>query len=318
MRVESLPGRALLCASLLCAVLEAAGCEEGTAQSELLTPPPYNASGTLDTDFGGTGIVAADYSSSSLNDGGFALRTLAGDGSVVGGYVTTAGTYEDAAIWRFNSRGVLDVAFNGSGLLSLDLPFMGTGELQNVNAIAIQPDGNIVAAGKAQTSNSSPVLWRIYSSGAGLDTSFNTTGYNDVTPTGSTGKNSITAVAIDSHGRIVATGYSIQGSNGSDMAVWRLNPHGTLDTGFNTDGVFLTGTGLEEAGYALAVDGNDNIYVAGSTSDDISVWKLLGTNGALDTSFNTTGQYTYASGLGTDGAQAIALDSAGWVGLRTY
>lgn len=304
--------KAVLLTFLLAIALATAGCEGSTAESEPLTPPPYNASGTLDTSFGGTGIVAADYSPSAPSDDrGFGLAILPSGSILVAGYIMTAGPDTDTTIWRFNSAGVLDISFNGSGILALDIP-SGTSQDQQAHAIALQPDGNIAAAGQAQPgADLSSAVWRVYSNGAGLDTGFNTTGFNDAVPPGSTGDDVANAIAVDSQGRIVVAGYSVQGANGFDMAVWRFLPNGTLDTTFNGDGFYVTGTTAAEMGRALVIDGSDNIYVAGSSGGDISVWKLLGTTGNLDPSFNATGQYIYASAAGNDEAQAVTLDSSG-------
>ena len=63
-----------------------------------------------------------------------------------------------------------------------------------------------------------------------LDTTFNGTGYR----TYNGGSNEIIySIVLDSSGRIVAAG-----TNNSDMMVWRFNTDGTLDTTFNSTGVF--------------------------------------------------------------------------------
>lgn len=57
-----------------------------------------------------------------------------------------SGTYGDFAIARLTPDGVLDTNFGEAGRLRID--FFGAGD--EVNAIAIQADGAIIAAGSAR------------------------------------------------------------------------------------------------------------------------------------------------------------------------
>lgn len=122
-------------------------------------------------------------------------------------------------------------------------------------------------------------------------------------------------------GRIVVVGRSHNGSD-EDLAVWRYNSDGTLDTSFNSTGYFIhhdaAGGNNCDRGTAVVIDSSDNIFVAGSSKNgsdnfDMVVWKIR-TDGTLDTTFNGTGIFTednVAGGNYCDNGNAIILDSQG-------
>src|SRR5205807_750600 len=94
------------------------------------------------------------------------------DGKIVAaGYTYTGGT-PDFALARYTSAGVLDTSFNGTGKLTTD--FNGSADV--ANAVAVQPDGQIVAAGQAYTGGNPDFALARYTSAGVLDTSFNGTG----------------------------------------------------------------------------------------------------------------------------------------------
>ena len=63
------------------------------------------------------------------------------------------------------------------------------------------------------------------------------------------------AITIDGSGNILVTGISVNGSAGSDMAIWRYTDAGTLDTSFDGDGIVVhgiaAGGGGSDTGYAI-------------------------------------------------------------------
>ncbi|MBI5047674.1 MAG: hypothetical protein HZB54_01805, partial [Deltaproteobacteria bacterium] len=147
-----------------------------------------------------------------------------------------------------------------------------------------------------------------YDTNGALDTSFNTTG--KVTTAIGTSLDEAYAVAIQSDGKIVAAGYSWNGTD-YDFALSRYDTNGALDTSFNTTGKVTTaiGTGNDYA-YAVAIQSDGKIVAAGGT-DNYFALSRYDTNGTLDTSFNTTGKVTTAIGTSTDAAYAVAIQSDG-------
>ncbi|MEN9573243.1 MAG: hypothetical protein RL514_1098 [Verrucomicrobiota bacterium] len=159
-----------------------------------------------------------------------------------------------------------------------------------VNALALQPDGRLVAAGDF-TNYSGLVVGRILRLGvAGL-----------VDPTFQPGRGPngpIHALALQSDGHLLVGGSFTAFSGTNHSGVTRLNDDGAIDTTFNP------GAGADAEVFALAVQPDGKILVGGAfiTFNGISrpyLVRLLA-NGTLDATFNP--------GLGPDNrVHAIAL-----------
>ena len=98
-----------------------------------------------------------------------------------------------------------------------------------------------------------------------LDTSFDSDG-KVTTEVGST-FDFARSVAIQSDGKIVAAGYSDNGSNW-DFALVRYNTDGSLDTSFDTDGKVTTAIGSgDDAANSVAIQSDGKIVAAGTISN---------------------------------------------------
>jgi uncharacterized delta-60 repeat protein len=145
-----------------------------------------------------------------------------------------------------------------------------------------------------------------------LDTSFNSDGI--LTTAIGTQFDVANSVALQSDGKIVAAGYSDNGSD-YDFALVRHNTDGSLDTSFSTDGKVITaiGTSYDDAS-SVAVQSDGKIVAAGYSltggSQDFAVVRY-NTDGSLDASFSTDGKVTTAVGSSDDVAYSIALQSDG-------
>ena len=126
------------------------------------------------------------------------------DGKIVAaGYAVLSGNQHFALV-RYNTDGTLDSSFGTGGKVTTD--FFGFGR---VNALAIQVDGKIVAAGAAVVSNQDFALARFNTDGT-LDTSFGAEGMATTDFLGDI--DTAFAVAIQPDARIVAAGYASTGS----------------------------------------------------------------------------------------------------------
>ena len=100
------------------------------------------------------------------------------------------------------------------------------------------------------------------------------------------------SVVLDSMGRILVAGVSTNATD-QDMALWRFNSDGVLDTTFNSPNGFVIhhnagGWGGSDVGTDVAVDSKGRIVVTGYsqsvTSEDMVLWRY-NSDGTLDTTF---------------------------------
>ena len=106
----------------------------------------YNSDGSLDATFGAGGKVTTDFFGSVDEAFGVAIQ---GDGKIVAvGRAPAPVTIDNFGLARYNIDGSLDATFGSGGKVVTD--FFGGPDF--ANAVAIQGDGKIVAAGSASSS----------------------------------------------------------------------------------------------------------------------------------------------------------------------
>ena len=129
--------------------------------------------------------------------------------------------------------GDLDATFGGGGIVTTRVT---PRETSGANAVAIQADGKIVAAGGTQGSNGERFAIVRYDVDGHLDGTF---GHDGRVRTSFAARRCVVAdaVAIQPDGKIVAAG--IQGCRGS-FALARYLPNGKLDPSFGGDGKVVT------------------------------------------------------------------------------
>jgi uncharacterized delta-60 repeat protein len=124
-------------------------------------------------------------------------------------------------------------------------------------------------------------------------------------------------MALDASGRILVAGYSYSSATDVDMALWRYNPDGSIDTTFGNGGVVTHGNAAGgnsyDYGMAVAVDATGRILVAGNSigvdaTDDMVIW-CYRSDGTLDSSFGTSGVVVDPR-PGQDFGNAIAIDAS--------
>jgi uncharacterized delta-60 repeat protein len=156
----------------------------------------YNTDGSLDNSFGTLGIVtpvigteSKAYSVAIQNDGSI----------VVAGYAIEAGIY-NAVLLRYTSSGMLDSSFNYTGIVQT---VIANGSV--FFAVAIQANGDIVAAGCCKGMLSEQLLLMRYTTSGTLD---NTFGTNGVTTTTVGAVAYIQDIGFQSDGDIITAGMS--------------------------------------------------------------------------------------------------------------
>ena len=164
------------------------------------------------------GSVDASFSLPIINSPIFGLA-LQPDGKIlIGGEFSTIGTFERRVVARLNSNGTLDTTFD------IGLPFAN--HSGRTYAIAIQPDGKIIAGGRITltvgTTTFNNVV-RLNSNGT-PDTSFSVAGDS---------LDAVQAIIVQADGKIYLGGSS-SGNTGSRNSLTRVNPNGSVDSSYNS------------------------------------------------------------------------------------
>jgi len=260
-----------------------------------LAAPAAAAPGDLDPSFAGTGIVTSVFGDGSESESGTAIATQADGKTVISGRAALGGN-PVGLIARFLPDGALDPTFATGGRL-IDTTF-------DPRALAVQPDGKIVAAGADDGGggNSAYEIARYLPNGS-LDPSFGAgTGKTTVLVNAPDVQQRAEAVAIAPDGKIVAAGLTNDGAG-----IVRLNSDGSPDASFNGSGhmkFLLTTVGGAES---VAVQADGAVVAAVPTGaglgDGFTV--VRATNlGAPDTSFGPGGVQHFTVG---DGATSDSL-----------
>jgi len=239
----------------------------------------YNANGTLDTttfNAAGTKPGTVTTSVGSINDYADDLRIQENGMIVVAGYSYISSNRCNFALVRYKTDGSLDadpVTGFGTDHTGIVTTPVGSG-LDYAHALAIQSDFKIVVTGSSSNGNKYNFALVRYNANGTLDadtvTGFGTAHTGIVTTPIGSGFDSAYALGIDTDGRILAAGYSNNGSN-FDFALARYNANGTLDTGFGAGGIVTTPVGSsDDYAFALGIQSSDGGIVVAGRSDNAS------------------------------------------------
>ena len=100
------------------------------------------------------------------------------------------------------------------------------------------------------------------------------------------------AVALQANGKIVAVGEASFGLLGSDFALARYNPNGSLDTSFSGDGKQSTDFGDGDVANGVALQSDGKIVAVGRGAGSDFALARYNPNGTLDPSFSGDGMQT--------------------------
>ncbi|MEW6476980.1 MAG: hypothetical protein AB1679_32385 [Actinomycetota bacterium] len=124
--------------------LLAGGYVNGERRSDLFLAR-LRTDGTLSGGFGNTGKGFSVHDLGTYSER-IASLALQPDGRIVAGGQTAVAHNADFAVFRYDARGFLDPTFGRAGVASFDFQ----GREDRVRAIALQPDGKIVAVGQSE------------------------------------------------------------------------------------------------------------------------------------------------------------------------
>jgi uncharacterized delta-60 repeat protein len=251
----------------------AVGTADGGATGSDFALARYNPNGSLDPSFSGDGRKRLSFGGDERVFG----EALHVNGKIVA--VGRAGpTGDDFAIARFNPNGSLDPSFSGDGKQTTHFAG-GDGAL----GVAIQADGKAVVVG-SQCANDCAFAVARYNPNGSLDPSFS----GDGKQTTEFGEAPFRASGVALQGsKIVAVG-----SGGSDFAIARYNPNGSLDASFSGDGRQTTNFGAIDFATQVALQSGKIVAVGGTATPNGSGFALAryNSNGTLDTSFSGDGK----------------------------
>lgn len=254
-----------------------AGTIFNDAGTEISAFARYLPNGSLDSSFDGDGKATFDTPAANelLSD-----VAVQGDGKIVA--VGFAGA--DFLVIRLNVNASPDATFSGDGFVTTNI-----GGPAQALAVAIQPDGRIVAAGGSVGSSIEFALAR-YNINGTLDAAFDGDGtttidFND-------GGDVALAVVIQTDGKIVPAGLTQIGGAEVFSALARLNTNGSLDTTFDGDGRVTTnvapGDGINEVVQDVQIESDGKIVAAALGGGDFNLVRY-NSNGGLDSGFGNGG-----------------------------
>lgn len=284
------------------------------------------ADGDYDTSFSTDGKITFGIDDAAAGQDAWA-EAVALDGSdiVVGATAAdgVGGGLDDFAIARLTSAGDLDTSFEGDGT---GLKSMTGGAIDQLSDIWVDGSGNIVTAGT--TSNPVNLFQRVFvtarwtSTGA-PDDSFSPDAGNKTFATGASGF--ATSLAHNSGGDLVIAGTT---ADGADCLAVQLDANGTIDTGFSGDGyASIDFAGQNDNCNAVAVDGSDNVLLAGFSIDGTdrgAALARLTPAGVLDTGFDPDGKLVLQPTSGNDEFNTVGalpggeILAGGYQGAMSY
>jgi uncharacterized delta-60 repeat protein len=250
-----------------------------------------NADGTLDNDFGTGGVVAQAVTEVSAfgEDKGFDL-TLDADGNILVAGTSFSADYVDRpVVLRFTPAGALDTSFGTNGVATIPV-----GEYRcDFKAIAVQPDGKIVAAG----TYGSGLQWWVFllarfEADGSLDSGFGTNGvvqynYGNV-------DDEAEDLALLPDGSILVAGFTATQSFNYSALLMKFTPEGILDATFSEDGIVEEDLGQYDYAAMVEVQTDGRVVMAGTSGEgppnafDMAVWKY-NADGSRDLSFGNGG-----------------------------
>ena len=296
----------------------------------------YNSNGNLDTTFGNGGIVITNFfDMANPRYQGISSVVIQPDGKIVVGgavvrdvmNVSDLSKY-DFGLVRYNADGSLDATFGTGGKVITNV---AANKADVITALALQPDGKIVAAGFNGAALVTPqipsdFLIARYNSNGTLDSTFGTGGI--VVTDFSNDVDFATSLVIQPDGKMVAGGFTYalnsQNSRSYDFALARYNLNGSLDSSFGSSGkavVDLSNSIPNDRGddilTSMVLQSDGKILAAGTgepnrnTSDTDFLIARSNPNGSLDTTFGTNGRVITDFNGSVDFASSIALQSDG-------
>lgn len=270
----------------------------------------YTRKGKPDSTFSSDGLVTNDF------DGGIDIIhdiALSIDDKATLSGVANIGTASSFALARYNVFGFLDNSFSGDGKLTTTI-----GTVSAARAVAIQPNGRILAAGVSFTNKNDFAAARYHTTGL-MDNSFDFDG--KVVTAVTSENNEAQGLVLQPDGKIILAGVAL-----SSFALVRYHANGSLDNTFGSGGKVITPVGTGDTAYAAALLADGRILVAGVSDGKFALVRYLA-DGSLDTTLSgdgmlktSIGTYAEARAMSVmpDGRIVLAGTSDGRFAVARY
>lgn len=261
--------------------------------------------GALDPSFGTNGVAVLQPG--TYNDDGFEIVVAPDTTS----YSVSLAYVQDtlvSAVTHLLANGELDTAFGEGGF-----SYFRAGYEVVARAIVRNADGSLIVAGDADATGAPlrVMLAKLLADGS-PDASFGEAGFV-VLPLGS-GMDFATDLALDTSGRIITVGLSLDANGYFNSFILRLTPDGALDSTFSDDGkLFLTEFQTVDGLNKVVVTEDGAIYAAGEVQTDDGIRTLLvkaAPTGQWDSSFGSGGNEVVSFGGTEDHGLSMAWDGA--------
>lgn len=275
-----------------------------------------NANGTVDSTFGTGGILQVTGDTTVA----VAIETLP-DGK----FILVGSRIDVLTVVRANADGSLDTTFGDSGRRLVTWP---SGFSTN-QTVKLDPLGRVVIGATHDISGTDDAanfgLVRLTSDGD-LDTSFDSDGIviTDVMA----GRDDVAkSIEIDADGKIWSIGYADLDPGNNEILVVRYNTDGSIDTSFDSSGVFSflgTGRAAQEAigsvmqpdGSVVILAGSDNEYSLARVQPNVAVHSASDTVDVTDDDFPDVTPPTVVDVIfGSSGWDATFIDAVDGGGL---
>lgn len=242
----------------------------------------YNANGTPDSTFGTDGILISGFLENSLLN----CMILQADGKIiVGGNLSGIYPGFQSILVRYNSNGTIDSTFGVAGKI--------TTTANNINSLALQPDGKIICAGISFDGPNRDLQLIRYNKEGTPDAGF---GVNGIVITSIGDRDFGYSVAVQSNGKIVLSGATSSGEGyTSDFVIARYSDNGTLDTSFGTHGIVLMDLDDSDVARSIKIQKDEKILFLGYSK----LIRLL-PDGDVDIAFGTNGVLALPLGNGIE------------------
>lgn len=287
----------------------------GTTASRGFIVQRFLSDGSLDTSFGKNGEALTMFS----RDASANTVAVQPDGRIIvaGGQQKSTGSAISFALSRYLPDGKPDLSFGKRGRVVVAGPTVHGGE---ASALAIQPDGRILAAGYAADTLGSiffghiGILMRFKPNGE-LDESFSHDGVIRL-DAGLLSLAKLTSVVVLPGGKILAAGQF-----GGRVALLRANPDGSPDRSFARDGLVLTDFGpgrckcASARGIEVLPDGRIVVGVNVEWSPRYVALARYRAHGTLDRSFGHGG---VVNNRHLDASEGVAVSRDGRIVMAGY